>query len=384
MDPRGDPPQPRRPVIDAVHRRHDREQHLRGADVARRPLAADVLLTRLKGHAIGLAPVHVVADADDAAGEGPLEGVARGDEARVRPPVAHRHAEALGAADGDVRPELAGRPQEREGEEVCGHDDQSPAGVGALAEAPVVADRPARVGVLDQDPGDVTGLEVDGLGIDDPDLHTDGLGPALDHGAGLGEDLRVDDEDPLLAAAELDAHAHRLGGRGRLVEQRSARQGQPGEVGDHRLEDQQRLQPPLRDLSLIGGVLGVPAGVLEHVSLDHRRRHAAVVAEADQRAQEAISTHDPAQRGQGLPLARLALRREIVGQREGLGGPDRSRDGRVDQRLQGVEIERPEHLGDLMIARAEVAAHKGVSRGERGEKLGRIGHQRPFARAPIR
>ncbi len=38
-------------VIDGVHRGHDRQQHLRGADVAGRLLAPDVLLARLERHA---------------------------------------------------------------------------------------------------------------------------------------------------------------------------------------------------------------------------------------------------------------------------------------------------------------------------------------------
>jgi hypothetical protein len=33
-------------VVDGVHARHDREQHLGGADVARRLVAADGLLAR--------------------------------------------------------------------------------------------------------------------------------------------------------------------------------------------------------------------------------------------------------------------------------------------------------------------------------------------------
>ena len=63
----GDLPSALRPVIDGVHRRHDREQHLRGADVARRLLAADVLLARLQRHAQRRLAAGVDRDADDAA-----------------------------------------------------------------------------------------------------------------------------------------------------------------------------------------------------------------------------------------------------------------------------------------------------------------------------
>ena len=42
-----------RPVIDRVHARDHRQQHLRGADVRGRLVAADVLLARLQRQAVG-------------------------------------------------------------------------------------------------------------------------------------------------------------------------------------------------------------------------------------------------------------------------------------------------------------------------------------------
>ena len=47
--------QPVGPVVDGVHAGHHREQHLRGADVARGLLAADVLLARLQRQAVARA-----------------------------------------------------------------------------------------------------------------------------------------------------------------------------------------------------------------------------------------------------------------------------------------------------------------------------------------
>ena len=58
---------PSRPVVDGVHAGHHREQHLRGADVAGRLLAADVLLARLQRHAQRRLAVRVLGDADEAA-----------------------------------------------------------------------------------------------------------------------------------------------------------------------------------------------------------------------------------------------------------------------------------------------------------------------------
>ena len=47
----GDASEARRAVIDGIHRCDDRQQRLRGADVARGLLAADVLLAGLQGAA---------------------------------------------------------------------------------------------------------------------------------------------------------------------------------------------------------------------------------------------------------------------------------------------------------------------------------------------
>ena len=64
----------------------------------------------------------ILGDADEAAGHLAFERVARGEERRVRPAEAQRHAEALGVADGDIRAEFAGRLQQREREQVGGDD----------------------------------------------------------------------------------------------------------------------------------------------------------------------------------------------------------------------------------------------------------------------
>ena len=81
---------------------------------------------------------------------------------------------------------------------------------------------------------------------------------------------------------------HRLGGGGALVEQRGVGGRQPGQVADHGLEVEQRLEPALGDLRLVRRVGGVPARVLEHVAPDHRRGDRAVVAQADHRLGGAV------------------------------------------------------------------------------------------------
>ncbi len=65
--------------------------------------------------------------------------------------------------------------------------------------------------------------------------------------------------------------------------------GSAGEVTDHRLEGQQRFEPPLRDLGLVRRVRRVPAGILEHVALDHRRHDRAGIPHADVRAEYVVA-----------------------------------------------------------------------------------------------
>ena len=65
----------------------------------------------------------------------------------------------------------------------------------------------------------------------------------------------------------------------------------------------QRLQPALRNLRLVRRVGGVPAGILEDVPLDDRRRDAVVVALAEVVFEDLILRRDRAQLGQRLVLA---------------------------------------------------------------------------------
>ena len=106
----------------------------------------------------------------------------------------------------------------------------------------------------------------------------------------LRQDVGVDDEDRVGRRLAGAAHqGHRLGGRGALVEQRGAGDRQAGQVADHGLEVEQRLEPALGDLRLVRRVGGVPGGVLQHVAPDHRRGDRAVVAEADHRGQHLVA-----------------------------------------------------------------------------------------------
>ena len=120
------------------------------------------------------------------------------------------------------------------------------------------------------------------------------------------------------------AQRHRLGGGRGLVEQRRVGERQAGEVGDHRLEVEQRLEPALRDLGLVGRVLRVPARVLEDVAQDDGRRVAVVVAHADEGA-AARGSSRPSARSSARACSSLSGERQREGAAEADAGRARSR-----------------------------------------------------------
>ncbi len=243
-------------------------------------------------------------DADQAAGQLALQRVADADVARVRPAEAHRHAEPLGSADGDVGPELARRPEQGQGQQVRGHGGQRAPGLGRLDRGRQVTDRAAGPRVLQQHAEQLAvRLRRDQVGRDlgDDQLDAERLRPGSQHREGLRQAVGVGQEDPPPARGP-PGHGHRLGGGGRLVEHGRPGHRQPGQVLDHGLEVEQRLQPALGYLRLVGRVGGVPGWVLQQVAADHGRGHGGVVTEADHRGEHLISARQAAQLGERLLL----------------------------------------------------------------------------------
>ena len=79
--------------------------------------------------------------------------------------------------------------------------------------------------------------------------------------------------------------------------------------------------PALGDLRLVGGVLRVPAWVLQQVAQNHGRRDRVVITGANKRAVDFIATHNGAQLCQQLGLtARLSQLQRRTGDTEGRVG----------------------------------------------------------------
>ena len=174
-------------VVDGVHGRHHREKDLGRADVGGRLVAPDMLLAGAERQPHGRVALGVLGDTHQAAGHLALEGILGGEKAGMGAAVAHGHPEPLGRAHGDVRPELAGRLQERERQEVGGDDAEGSRRVGLREESRKVMDGAVRVRVLDQDAeaarGDWVGAVVPGDDLDPQRLRpgphdVEGLGVA--------------------------------------------------------------------------------------------------------------------------------------------------------------------------------------------------------------
>ena len=317
----------RRAMVHRVHRRNHGEQHLSGADVARRLLAPDMLLARLQRKPVGDVAGGVQRHAHEATGQHAQVRLARRKKPCVRPTVAERHAEALRRAEGDIRTEFARRHEQAQGEKIAGHRDHHAARARGRDRGAQVADLAARAGVLQQRTENVgAGKIAERIARDDRDPSC--LGARAHDLDRLRMAVGIDEKAPALRLADARSERHRLGRRGRLVEHRGIGNGHPGEIRHHGLERDQGFEPPLRNLRLVRRIGRVPGRVFEHVAQDHRWRVAVVVAHADERAQDAVLRRQRTQCGERPGLA--ARRR----QRERLLAPDRGRHGAPDQRIE--------------------------------------------------
>ena len=113
-------------------------------------------------------------------------------------------------------------------------------------------DRAERVGILHQRAEDLV-VELELLVIADDHFDPERVRAAADDVDGLRMTGFRDEED-VAAILEPVRHRHRFGGGGGFVEQRGVGDVERGEVGDHRLEIQQRFEPALRNFGLIGRV----------------------------------------------------------------------------------------------------------------------------------
>ena len=106
------------------------------------------------------------------------------------------------------------------------------------------------------------------------------------HFDGLRVTAVGDIENVTLAFRQSMAHGHGFGRGSGLVQYRSVGEFHSGQIADHGLEIEQRLEAPLRDFGLgdfrlVRGIGGVPGGITQQVTLDDRGRVGIVITHPD-------------------------------------------------------------------------------------------------------
>mmetsp|Transcript_27393 Transcript_27393/g.68597 ORF Transcript_27393/g.68597 Transcript_27393/m.68597 type:complete len:324 (+) Transcript_27393:1918-2889(+) len=214
-----------RPMIHRVHPRHVGQQRLRGANVGRRLVAANVLLARLHRHAQRGRAQGVDGDTDDAPGHQALVVLRRGQVPGVRAAEPHGDAEALRGADTDVSLPLAGRGEDSEGEQIRRRHHPGTGCVCGSYHGRVIDHCPVGGRILEQYTAHVVAGVVEGGLVAHKHLESQAVGARLAHADGLGVTLVGDEKLGLLTAVHCRAHGHGLSSGRALVQQRRVRHG---------------------------------------------------------------------------------------------------------------------------------------------------------------
>lgn len=165
-----------------------------------------------------------------------------------------------------------------------------------------------------------------------------------------------DEERLLLPLEYVVAHGHGFGGGGGLVEEGGVGHGEGGEIGDHSLEVEEGLEPPLGDLGLVGGVLGVPPGVLQEVAEDDAGDEGVVVPHADEGFVDLVHRGQALHVGDHLALGQPLVEFGEIHRRDADGFGD----GGVDQGVEGGESDGGCHGGLVGGGGGVVPAREGV------------------------
>ncbi|CAG9942264.1 unnamed protein product [Clonostachys rosea f. rosea IK726] len=321
-------------VVDGVEGAHVGQQSLGGADVAGGLLTANVLLASLQSKAQGRVAQSILGNTDDTSRNLALVLLGAGEESSVGTSVSQRNTKSLGAAEGNVGAELAGRLELSEGQEICGDANETLALVDEVGEALVVEDTTTGIGILEKNTNEtLAGLLHEfvlvGEDVTDDKLNAKPLRSGLENLESLGVAVLRNNKGLASALGGVGkSHSHGLGGGSGLIKDGGVGDLEAGQVSDHGLEVEQGLETALTDLGLVGSVAGVPRWVLEDVALDDGGDLGTVVASSN---------------ASGFP-------------------PDLLWDGLADELLHGGSRgdERLEHLLVLVCLVAEMPSGEGL------------------------
>ena len=153
-------------VENGVETGHDGQQSLRRADVRRGLFAPDMLLAGLQRQTISLVATDIDGDAHDPPRHIALVLVLAGEERGVRAAIAHRHAEPLRGADGDVSPHGAGLLEHGQRQKIGCHHGHGLGGMQGGDLAGQVTHMAPSAGILKNRTKDSLGLQIAGRADD--------------------------------------------------------------------------------------------------------------------------------------------------------------------------------------------------------------------------
>ena len=139
-------------MIGRVHRRQYGEQHLRGADVAGRALASNVLLACLQSKSSGGFASGINTHSDHASGHAAFKSRANRHEAGVRSTESERNSETLRRTDHDVCADFTRRTHQYQRQQIGGYCNECSSFVHGGDEFSVVAQRTRGRGLAEQNP----------------------------------------------------------------------------------------------------------------------------------------------------------------------------------------------------------------------------------------
>ena len=237
-----------RPVVDGVHRRHHGEQHLRGADVRGRLLAADVLLARLQRE-----PVRRRAVAVDASRRPAVPGRLRLNSSRVAKNAACGPPKPIGTPKRWLEPTTTSAPHSPGGTSSVSASrsvatrTSAPRACNASASAPIVAHVAVDARVLEQRRKAVRVRCRRGRA--DDHRKPKRRGARAHHVDGLRQNI-VGEVDASSSCSCRPAAPSAIASAAAVASSsmRGVGDGQTGQIAHHGLEVDQRLEASLRDL----------------------------------------------------------------------------------------------------------------------------------------
>ena len=264
----------------------------------------------------------------------------------------------------------------------------APAACARFDERRVVDDRPGGVRILKHDGEEPLPIEFKRRLVADDHLDPERFRARPHHRDRLRMTALGNKDRPrLVVLVHRVRHVHRLGGGGRLVQERGIRDVERREIGDHLLEIDQRLHAPLGNLRLIGRVGRVPAGIFEDVPLDDRRHDAIAVSLANVAFENAVLRCHGAQLEQRLMFseARREIQRRGRAQLRRGGGIDQGIQRRESPGSQASLRPRPRSIRDAAAEKYRRSEDRaGLVRTRSGRMRKRVVHRERLEMPPLK